>query len=166
MTARWLTGAILFVLGFGSALLLRLPAADAAVKEETVEGTTLRYSNGEDFRLQVPAGGKTDYLIAVVRKAGTPAAQPQISYKIGEAVFSKKDLESLTVFEVKPLIRLQSQAKPVRASQSQVKAAVSASGFGVLRCWHPQVYCPLPPPPDPPIRVSFTSFKAPSSRPR
>jgi hypothetical protein len=165
MTSRWLTGAILFVLGFGSALSLRLPAADAAVKEVAVEGTTLKYIDGEDFRLKYPAGGTTDYLIAVVRKAGATAAQPQISYKVGEAVFSKKDLDSLTVFEVKPLIALQSQPKPVRAAQSQARAVVSGPRIGVFRCGR-DVYCPLPPPPDPPIRVSFTSFRAPTSRPR
>ena len=160
MIARWLTGAILFVLGFGSAFLLRLPAADATGREVAVEGTTLKYIDGEDFRLKYPAGGTADYLVAVVRNPGTSAAEAQISHKVGEAVFSKKDLQSLTVFQVKPLITLQPQAKPLNASQSQVKAAVSALPFGIFRCGHPKVYCPLPPPPGPPIRVSFTSMKA------
>lgn len=151
MTSRWLAGAVLFGLGFGSALLVR-PAADAAntaVKEVPVEGTTLKYIDGpDDFRLKYPAGGKADYFVAVVREPGS-VSQSSISYKIGEVVVSKRDLQSLTVFQAKPLISLQPKTTPVHASLVQA-AAVSARPFRVIRCGE-QVYCPLPPPPDPPI---------------
>lgn len=160
MTTRWLAGAVLFALGFGSALLVRLPAADAAVKEEVVEGT-LKYIDGEDFRLKYPPGGKTDYLVAVARKPGAPAPNPQVSYKVGEAVFSKKDLQSLTVFQVKPLILWQAASPAVKAAAAAVRPGRT------IRCGHPQIYCPLPPPPGPPILVSYVVVKsAPTSRPR
>lgn len=159
MYGRWLAGAFLFALGFGSALLVRLPAADAAdapAKEVAVEGTSLKYVDGQDFRLKIPAGVKTEYLIAVTRKAGAGVTpEPQISAWTGEAVYSKKGLQSLTVFEVKPLIQWQST--PSRQSASRAALVLG----GVIRCGQPQAYCPLPPPPRPPIHVSLQSFRAP-----
>ena len=155
MSGRWLAGAFLFALGFGSAFLTRLPAADAAAKEEVVAGT-LKYVDDKDFKLIYPPGGKTDYLVAALRKPGTKAADPQVSYKTGEAVFSKKDLQSLTVYEVKPLIQWQSGPSPARKT-----AAAAAFGPGrTIRCGIPQVYCPLPPPPGPPIMVSYSVVKS------
>ena len=158
MKARWLAGAVLFALGFGSALLVRLPAADAAdapASEGTIEGTPLKYVDGEDFRVKVPAGVKTEYLITVARKPGAGVTpEPQISARTGEAVFSKKGLQTLTIFEVKPLVQWQS-APPQRAAQASV---VSPSRIG--RCGSPKIYCVLPPPPGPPIMVSYTAFKS------
>lgn len=158
MSGRWLAGAFLFALGFGSALLVKLPAADAAAaakeeKEEVVAGT-LKYVDGKDFKLTYPPGGKTEYLVAAVRKPGTKDAGPQVSSKTGEAVFSKKDLQILTVFEVKPLIQWQSAPAPSAAQKSLV------SPSRTVRCGHPQIYCVLPPPPGPPILVSYTAFKS------
>ncbi|HEX5716687.1 MAG TPA: hypothetical protein VF179_11060 [Thermoanaerobaculia bacterium] len=167
MKARWLAGAVLFALGFGCAFLVRLPAADAAnaanaantadvpAKEVAIEGTPLKYVDGQDFRVKVPAGVKTEYLIAVARKPGAGVTlEPQISAKTGEAVFSKKGLQTLTVFEVKPLIQWQS-APPPRATQ---KSLVSPSR--TVRCGHPQIYCVLPPPPGPPIHVAYQALKS------
>jgi hypothetical protein len=171
MSGRWLAGAFLFALGFGSALLVRLPAADAAnaanaadaaPKEVAVEGTSLKYVDGQDFRLKIPAGVKTEYLIAVTRKAGTGVTlEPQISAKTGEAVYSKKGLQSVTVFEVKPLIQWQSSPRPGTSRQSTPRPAAALVVGGVIRCGQPQAYCPLPPPPRPPIHVSLQSLRAP-----
>lgn len=164
MKARWLAGAVLFALGFGSALLVRLPAADAAdaadvaARDVAVEGTPLKYVDGQDFRLKVPDGVKTEYLIAVARKPGTGVTlEPQISARTGEAAFSKKGLQTLTVYEVKPLIQWQGAPAP-----SATRAALVAPGRTV-RCGQPQVYCTLPPPPGPPIHVALQAFK---SRPK
>ena len=71
MKAHWLAGAVLFALGFGSAFLVKLPSADAAdtaAKELAIEGTPLKYVDGQDFKLIYPPGGKTEYLVATVRK--------------------------------------------------------------------------------------------------
>ena len=162
MKVRWLAGAVLFTLGFGSALLVRLPAADAAdaaadapAKEVSIEGTPLTYIDGQDFRVKVPAGVKTEYLIAVARKpgAGITLERP-VSAKTGEAVFSKKGLQTLTVFEVKPLIQWQGAPPPGTAQKSLV------SPGRTVRCGHPQIYCVLPPPPGPPIHVAYQAFKS------
>ena len=158
MKARWLAGAVLFALGFGSALLVRLPAADAAdvpAREVAIEGTPLKYVDGQYFRLKVPAGVKTEYLIAVARKPGAGVTfEPQISARTGEAVFSKKGLQTLTVFEVKPLVQWQSAPPPSAAQKSLV------SPGRTVRCGLPQIYCVLPPPPGPPIRVAYQAFKS------
>ena len=155
MKARWLAGAVLFALGFGSAFLVRLPAADAAAREVAIEGTPLKYVDGQDFRVRVPAGVKTEYLIAVARKPGAGVTlEPQISARTGEAVFAKKGLQTLTVFEVKPLIQWQSAP----AQSPTQKSLVSPSRIG--RCGHPQIYCVLPPPPGPPIHVAYQALKS------
>ena len=163
MSGRWLAGAFLFALGFGSALLVRLPAANAAntadvpAREVAVEGTPLKYVDGQDdFRLKVPAGVKTEYLIAVARKPGTGVIlDPQISDRTGEAVYSKKGLQTLTIYEVKPLIQWQSTPRP-----SATRAAAAVAAFGrTVRCGR-DTYCPLPPPPRPPIHVAMHSFRA------
>ncbi|HWN40661.1 MAG TPA: hypothetical protein VNW71_00480 [Thermoanaerobaculia bacterium] len=160
MSRRWLAGAFLFALGFGSAFLTKLPAADAAAKEVVVAGT-LKYVDDKDFKLIYPPGGKTDYLVAVSRKPGTAAANPQVAYKTGEAVFAKKNLQSLTVYEVKPLIQWQS-APQGATGPPRGKATAPAAIVGpgrTIRCGHPQIYCPLPPVPGPPIMVSYVVVK-------
>lgn len=161
MKARWLAGAVLFALGFGSALLVRLPAAvaantaAAAAKEVAIEGTPLKYVDGQDFRVKVPAGVKTEYLIAVARKPGAGVTlESQISARTGEAVVSKKGLQTLTVFEVKPLIQWQSGPPPGAAQKSL------ASPRWPVRCGRPDVYCVLPPPPGPPIHVAYQVVRA------
>jgi len=160
MKAHWLAGAVLFALGFGSALLVRLPAAantaDVAAKGVPIEGTPLEYVDGsQDFRVRIPAGVKTEYLVTVARKPGPGVTlEPQISAKTGEAVFSKKGLQTLTVFEVKPLIQWQSAPPPGAAQKSL--AAPRWPG----RCEHPQIYCVLPPPPGPPIHVAYSVVRA------
>ena len=52
MSRRWLAGAFLFALGFGSALLVKLPEADAAAKEEVVAGTLKYVDDKEAARLE------------------------------------------------------------------------------------------------------------------
>jgi hypothetical protein len=138
MSTRWLAGALLFTLGFGSAELAKLPKSGAASREGVVEGS-LRYIDGEDFRLVYPPGGKAEYLVVVTRKPGTvKESAARVSTQIGVAVFSKKDLEKLTVYRVTGLLTWKG---------------------GVDRCGHGIDYCPLPPPP-PPLEVISLFFKS------
>jgi hypothetical protein len=129
MPTRWLAGMVLFALGFGCALLVNFPEASAASKQGLVSGS-LKYVDSTDFQLIYPPGGKTDYLVVVSRKPGTVNnSEPLVAYKAGSATFSKKNLDSLIVYEVRPLVIW--------------KDDVSVCGRGPVQCI-------LPPPPPPP----------------
>jgi hypothetical protein len=159
MFTRWLAGTLLFALGFGSALLTRLPAADAASAEGVVEGSDLRYVDGTDaLQLINPSGGKTDFLVALSRKPeAAKESGPQVSYVTGSASFSKKDLQSLAVYQVTPLIGWKSGAE----KSGTAKGGAAKSGetrLGVFRCGRPYI-CVLPPPP-PPIGHFYVVLKA------
>jgi hypothetical protein len=157
MSTRWLPGILLFALGFGSAVLVRLPeadAADAAAEEGVVEGN-LKFIDGADFRLVYPPGGKTDYLIVVSRKSGTVKdSPPRISYHTGAAAFAKKDLQNVTVYHVKPLVIWTSGAETSGVEKAGAEKA-SARRVGVFRCGSGPFLCPLPPIP-PPIGSSYS----------
>ncbi len=133
---RWLAGALLFALGCGAASLIKAPAAGAASQDGVVEGN-LKYVDGEDFRLIYPPGDKTEYLVVVSRAPGTATEIP-ITSRSGLAVFSKKNLERLTVYRVVPLLTVKG---------------------GVIGKCDGEDYCPLPPPPPPP-EMSNTYFKS------
>ncbi len=162
MSTRWLAGTLLFTLGFGSALLVRLPEADAASTEGVVEGR-LKYIDGADFRLVYPVGGKTDYLVVVSRPPGANDSGPEVSYKSGLVTFSKKDLENVTVYQVKPLIMWKAGAKKSGAQKSGAeKSSIRASS--IFRCGEGPFLCPLPPTP-PPIGYRYVVFKSATSAP-
>ena len=140
MSTRWLSGVLLFALGFGTALLARLPEAGAASGQGVVSGS-LKYINGADFQLVYPPGGKASYLVVVSRKPGTVKAlsEPQVAYKSGSAAYSKQNLDSLTIFEARPL--------------------AIWKGGDVIHCGDGPVQCILPPPPPPPW-LSYTFLKS------
>lgn len=154
MFTRWLAGTLLFALGFGSALLTRLPVAGAASAEGVVEGSDLKYIDGADLlQLINPSGGKTDFLVALSRKpAAAKVSGPQVSYVAGSASFSKKDLQSLAVYQVTPLIGWKS------GSEKRGVAKAGETRLGVFRCGRPSI-CTLPPPP-PPIGHLYVVLKA------
>ena len=138
---RWLAGVLLFALGCGAALLIKVPAVGAASQEGVVEGN-LKYVDGEDFRLIYPSGDKTsgdktEYLVVVSRAPGTMTEAP-INSRSGLAVFSKKNLERLTVYRVVPVLTFKG---------------------GLIGKCDGEDYCPLPPPPPPPD-MSDTYFKS------
>jgi hypothetical protein len=105
MSTRWLYGVLLFAFGFGSALLMRLPAADAAAKEGVIEGG-LKYVDGADFQLIHAAGDKNEYLVVVSRTpvSGTDL-QPRVAYETEQAHISRERLQSLTIYRLVPLVR-------------------------------------------------------------
>ncbi|HWM94573.1 MAG TPA: hypothetical protein VN493_27715 [Thermoanaerobaculia bacterium] len=140
MKTRWFAGALLFILGFGSAMLVRLPSANANATQGVVDGT-LKYDDGPDeFRLSYPPGGKAKYLAVVTRDPDMVIIdEPLITYVAGEAAFSKEGLESVTVLKVEPLIIWNDD---------------------VFRCGNGPVLCPLPPPPGPPIVESHTFIQS------
>jgi len=133
---RWLAGVLLFALGCGTALLIKVPAVGAASQEGVVEGS-LKYVDGEDFRLIYPSGDKTEYLVVVSRSPGTTTEMP-ITSQSGLAVFSKKKLERLTIYRVTPLLTWKG---------------------GLIGKCDGEDYCPLPPPPPPP-EISNMYFKS------
>jgi hypothetical protein len=157
MSKRWLIAVVLFGLGFICALLVQLPAASAAptgavasVTTEVIEGG-LKYVDGDDLRLVYPPGGKAEYLVVVSRKTGAATnSEPIISAKTGLGVFSKKDLQSLTVYRVTPLIQWRGDGR----SSSQ-KALLSPA----VHCGRGPYLCPLPPPP-PPLGLRYTFFRS------
>ena len=140
MKTRWLAGTLLFAFGFGSALLVRLPSADASSTQGVVDGT-LKYIDGEDaFELIYPPGETTDYFVVAARDPEA-AQQPGVTYKTGGATFSKKGLRSLTVLRLTPLI-------------------VWKEDQDTLRCGNFPVLCVLPPPPPPPIQYDYSIVKS------
>lgn len=138
MFTRWLKGVLIFALGCVGAMLIRPAETNAAFsREEVVEGT-FKYINGDDFRLVYPQG-EAQYLVVLERKAGKARSAPWISTQTGQAVFSKKDLERLTVYRLEPQIVLKS----------------GEEDDDVLRCARWSDQCPLPPPPPPDASVMF-----------
>ena len=102
MKHRWLAGIVLFSLGFGSAFLMRLTAADTPPKEGIVEGQLKFVDGAETFSLTDGAGGK-GYLIVVTRNVGVlQGGEPLVSYKKGAAAVAKKDLQTLGIYRLTP----------------------------------------------------------------
>jgi hypothetical protein len=140
MKARWLAGTLLFTLGFGCALMARLPSAAASSTQGVVEGT-LKYIDGDDaFQLLYPpGGGDKSYIVLSTRdQDSVDEDAPQVTYQTGGAAFSKKGLRRLVVFRLEPLIAWEGDT---------------------LRCGNFPVLCVLPPPPPPPIHYDATVVK-------
>jgi hypothetical protein len=135
MKARWLAGALLFILGFGSAMLVKLPLASAGSTQGVVEGN-LKYIDGDDaFQLLYPSGDKS-YIVLTTRDPNWAAeGAPQVTYQTGGATISKKGLYRLVVLRGEPLI---------------------AWNGDTLRCGNFPILCVLPPPPPPPIHYEAT----------
>ena len=131
MKSRWLASALLFILGFGCAQMIRVPSAGASSTQGVVEGT-LKYVDGDDvFELLYPPGGDRKYLVLARRDVDpVQAGEPQVAYRTGGAKYSKKGLRSLLVLRIEPLI---------------------AWDADVVRCENQPILCVLPPPPPPPI---------------
>ena len=141
MNTRWLAGALLFTLGFGSALLIKLPSADASPTQGGVVEGTLKYIDSDDaFQLIYPPGGGKNYLVVAARDPDTvPAGEPVVTYQGGGALFYKRGLRSLTVLRLEPIIVWKDDT---------------------LRCGNFPVLCALPPPPPPPIHHSYMILKS------
>ena len=139
MKTRWLAGAFLFILGFGCALMVKLPSAYASSTQGVVEGT-LKYIDGDDaFQLLYPPGGGKNYLVLTRRDLDSVSeGEPQVTYQTGGATFLKRGLRSLVVLRLEPLITWQGT---------------------VERCGNFPILCVLPPPPPPPIRDDATVVK-------
>lgn len=148
MVRRWLAGALLFTLGFGSAKLLTLPTATA--QDVLGDGTLQFIEDDESIELVLPEGAETEYLTYATRisEPGT-IAPPQISYDTGSSVISKHDLATLTVFRVEPLLRW--DADPVGAPlKGKSKSALTGRGTaGYCEPGGPY-QCTQPPAPRPP----------------
>lgn len=124
MPNRWLAGVLLFALGFGSAMMMKVPSTQAASKEGVVEGN-LRFVNGErgDFQLIYSKPNKSDIFVAVAL-----GAQRQATWQRGKVAFTKEQRKSLTIFRLTPVMKVTAQfANP---------------------CDSPEL-CPFPPDPEP-----------------
>jgi hypothetical protein len=137
MSTRWLTGALLFALGGASAMLFRPEVTRAASTPGVVLDGNLSYVDGSDFRLVYP-NGATEYLVVLKRKSGKVSSQ-MVSTQTGQAVFSKKDLDWLTVYRLEPRLVVKSESN-------------------ITRCLRGDDQCPLPPPP-PPLAVAVTFIR-------
>lgn len=140
MSKRWLSGVLLFALGFGSAALVQLPSIHAAAKEVVIEGN-LKYVDGNELQLIYPKPNKNDNYLAIVprKKKSDRSSGPQISFQTGKASFSKEDKEGMIIYRLTPVVIVKNNVtKP---------------------CNDPAVLCPLPPEPLPP-----PTFRQPSTQ--
>lgn len=129
MLNRWFAGVVIFALGFGCARVMTPTSAEA--KSADLEPGLKYMDNGTEY--EVTNAGESAYLAVVDRKAGSEVVEPQLGLKTGTAVFTKKDLERLTIFRVTPVAFLDPSLTP--------------SG----RDCHPGFEdCPLPQPDPPP----------------
>lgn len=132
MPIRWLAAALLFLLGFGSALLVNPQAKDAAPKTGTIDGKLKYVDSGSDLQLIQPADSETSYLIIVpLAPEARNAPHPQVVFQAGKASFRKADLQGMGIYQVVPIAKIRLGLKP-----------------DSIKC-RPWEFCPIPPEPDP-----------------
>src|SRR5262245_56042799 len=129
MRSRRFAGILLFALGFGSAVVMRIPSTQAASREGVVEGN-LKYilSDRGDFQLIYSKPNKSDIYVAVGRNL-LKASERRAALHRGKITFVKEQRKSLTIFRLTPVMRVTAQfSNP---------------------CGPPEL-CPFPPDPEPP----------------
>jgi hypothetical protein len=136
MSKRWLSGFLIFALGFGSASLVTIATAQDVPEEgELEEG--LDYVNAPD-KFKLVNSGDRAYVVMVTRRSGVPAAEPQVSYTSDVITISKNGLDTLTVYRIVPVTQLDGVLRPCDEA-----------------FWDCPWRSPIPPPPPPTVTFSI-----------
>ena len=133
MKTRWLAGVVLFALGFGSAQMMKVSAADAA-GGMVDEGLNL-VEHADRFELINM--GSARYLAIVARKEGM-TVDPQIEAVEGSLIIRKDGLEEARIAKIEYLGILTNNKPPYRDCHPAIEDCVEP--------WEP---LPIPRPPKP-----------------
>ncbi len=130
MSKRWLSGVLIFALGFGCTSLVATAAAQEVPAEET--GTLeegLDYVNTEN-EIRLINRGKNIYVFMVQRRSGLLPADTPVLYTDDAVTIARYGLNKLVAYRLEPIAILERSWRPC---------------FGADCSW----IGPLPPPPPP-----------------
>ena len=139
MSKRWLSGFLIFALGFGCAFLVTTATAQEALEEGEVE-EGLDYVNAPE-KFKLVNWGDQGYVVMVTRKPGIPQAEPPVSYRTGVITISKNGLDTLTIYRLVPVTQLDGVLRPCDQA-----------------FWDCPWRSPIPPPPPPTMPPTATFF--------
>jgi hypothetical protein len=106
MSQRWLSGFLIFALGFGCASLVTVATAQEVPEERGELEEGLDYVNTEN-EVRLVNSGKDVYVVMVQRSPGTSPAEAPVSYRKGVTTVPRSGLTSLKIYRLVAISELE-----------------------------------------------------------